>query len=705
MSQGTSATKQRLRGACDICRRQKVRCDSARMPGQKCTNCLAFNSECTHDSSQYKEKKDLRRKRTANLRPEPVGEQVFAGDSTKIKNIVNRLLSQPSSFKPPKDYDTLFQLLLEVARYARTLEEESESSRRSQASSSSSPTAAEGELESVVTPNIVEIVVDSQVAAPEDGASCRSIPRSTRPEFWLPDAWEANPEPPATTTFPPDDLLWDLVEIYFTEVNIFWCILNRPCFEKAILDGLHQRDPQFGAVVLAVCALGSKTSPDERVLLNGAELSAGYKWFNQIRRPLEDPEVKITSLHDVQVCCLYILFYQGSLDYESYWFLSRNGLLQAQDVASRQDPHGPPEIRYQTARCISFLAMSDAICSAFFGKPRVAHSFDFPIPGDSEYREDTEKQADYVVAYTRLIGIVSLSWLDKGPIADYSGRTRMDAETLAALDTRLNKWAEEIPEHLLWNPYMKNDIFFDQSAALYAAFYHIQIVVHRTRPTTQGTSFSLKSLAVCANAARSCSQVVDAKSRRGTLTSGHPLKAAFESAVVLLLNISSGTRCGLSINTVGELVDVYKCMTLLRQSERRWKNAGRYYDSLCELLANRNLPLPSPVSSDLPSTEWTRTAPLPAETPAPRLIPEQLSYLPMAVEDLGQLPIYESLNSSEFTPADIATGAVHPPNIPGYPGSMSTTNAAMEPYMAAWLPYHSNLDEVIQMMLNTSTGS
>lgn len=46
-------------------------------------------------------------------------------------------------------------------------------------------------------------------------------------------------------------------------------------------------------------------------------------------------------------------------------------------------------------------------------------------------------------------------------------------------------------------------------------------------------------------------------------------KAAFDSAIVLLLNISGGTRSGLAIDTDRELLDVYKCMALLRQMEAR----------------------------------------------------------------------------------------------------------------------------------------
>jgi hypothetical protein len=121
--------------------------------------------------------------------------------------------------------------------------------------------------------------------------------------------WEVHPEPFVPQMFPPADLLRDLVDIYFTEINIFSFILHRPTFEKSIAGGLHLRNQEFGAVVLAVCALASKNSSDKRVLLPGTEgeLSAGYEWFRQIRRPFSGPVVKTTSLYELQLCCVCYL--------------------------------------------------------------------------------------------------------------------------------------------------------------------------------------------------------------------------------------------------------------------------------------------------------------------------------------------------------------------------------------------------------------
>ncbi|KAF9265789.1 hypothetical protein L218DRAFT_118935 [Marasmius fiardii PR-910] len=38
----------RLQGACDHCRRRKIKCDSAKMPDGRCSNCIASNLVCPH---------------------------------------------------------------------------------------------------------------------------------------------------------------------------------------------------------------------------------------------------------------------------------------------------------------------------------------------------------------------------------------------------------------------------------------------------------------------------------------------------------------------------------------------------------------------------------------------------------------------------------------------------------------------------------
>ncbi|EEB99602.1 hypothetical protein MPER_00689, partial [Moniliophthora perniciosa FA553] len=40
--------KRRLPGACDTCKKRKIRCDSGEKPNGQCTNCVNAGIECTH---------------------------------------------------------------------------------------------------------------------------------------------------------------------------------------------------------------------------------------------------------------------------------------------------------------------------------------------------------------------------------------------------------------------------------------------------------------------------------------------------------------------------------------------------------------------------------------------------------------------------------------------------------------------------------
>jgi hypothetical protein len=94
------------------------------------------------------------------------------------------------------------------------------------------------------------------------------------------------------------------VDAYFTRVNLSSPVLHRPSFERALANGAHFADASFGALLLIVCAIGSRFVHDKRVTLEGAPShSAGWRWFSQVQmtpRGLLAPP----SLHDLQLYCV-----------------------------------------------------------------------------------------------------------------------------------------------------------------------------------------------------------------------------------------------------------------------------------------------------------------------------------------------------------------------------------------------------------------
>ncbi|KAJ3836013.1 fungal-specific transcription factor domain-containing protein [Lentinula raphanica] len=112
--------KRRTRGACDLC-------DSAKMPGNICSNCRAFNSECTHKISN--------KKKTTFINMTTPSEEVTSQNGGTIdthtdsdrnhdfaKRQISAILDTPSYQVPVTDQSLLHRTLTEISVYARTLE-------------------------------------------------------------------------------------------------------------------------------------------------------------------------------------------------------------------------------------------------------------------------------------------------------------------------------------------------------------------------------------------------------------------------------------------------------------------------------------------------------------------------------------------------------------------------------------------------------
>jgi hypothetical protein len=103
--------------------------------------------------------------------------------------------------------------------------------------------------------------------------------------------------------FPESELLSSLVDIYFEEINRFWPLLHRPTFKRNIGEDLHRTNPEFGKIVLLVCASASRWSNDPRVLYPGSNSwhSAGWRWYNQVQF-MKRSQLAKPTLYDVQFC-------------------------------------------------------------------------------------------------------------------------------------------------------------------------------------------------------------------------------------------------------------------------------------------------------------------------------------------------------------------------------------------------------------------
>ncbi|KAF5339465.1 hypothetical protein D9758_015306 [Tetrapyrgos nigripes] len=446
--------------------------------------------------------------------------------------------------------------------------------------------------------------------------------KARRPQFWTIYPWQIPPqEDLKPLVFPETDLMKKLIDLYFVNFNQYFPMLHRPIFDRSIAEDMHLRNRNFGCVLLGVCALGSRYCDDPATLESEApEFSAGWKYFRQIR-PIPTTYSAAPSLYQLQIICISIVFLQATTGADSVWVQIAVGIRLVQEVgAHRRRPGQKPTIEGELWKRVFWILYTwDIYGSAFLGRPRATSSDDFdidlPVQCDDEYWEHSDPELAfkqppgrpsnlvYFVRFLRLLDILNMAqktiyltrhsdkWTMMG-ISDLEWSQRMVSE----LDSMLNDWIDTIPEHLKWDPNREDIDFFHQSVALYVTYYWIQILVHKTFIPRLGAAseVTFPSMAICANAARSACHVMGVQQRRGFLPLPTVIITLYNAAIVLLLNAWRGKHLQTTPDTNKELIDVYKCIGMLRSYEGRWQNAGTYCDIIHEILATSNLYSPEP---------------------------------------------------------------------------------------------------------------
>ncbi|KAJ7898465.1 fungal-specific transcription factor domain-containing protein [Mycena leptocephala] len=521
--------KRRIQRACDICRRKKS--DGAQMPGNRCSNCIAYSFECSYVEAAKK------RGPAEGLLPEADLARVLSGTS-----VANRQVP------PVINDDELAQITLTENLQQLSLNSDSETRFFGRSSGAM----------------LLQTALNLKLDAEPQNARRHS-------EFW---ASRPSPEPiaPPQYNFPPPDLATSLVEL--------------PTRSSRRTDNLH---------------------------------SSGWRWFEQLqlmRNPLGPPP----CLYDLQFSALSVIFLHGTSAPQACWTLVSIGIRMAQDEATHQwtadDELGK--------RAVWVLVFLDRVLSAHLGRPCTIQDEDFdlefPIDCDDEYWEAPDPAQAFqqpkgrpslisaFVAYLRLCQVISFALrtiysISKSKVLlglSKSNTGDLENRIVAELDSALNQWIDELPDHCTaLEPPHENPEFFEQSAALYCSYYHLQIFIHR-----------ISVVCDCLNAARSCSRVADIRRQRA---GDKPLPlsqvwlinhflAVFTAALVLLMNIWAGKRSGLSLSQTRarRWQKVHRCMQVLHGCETRCM-AIRWelWDILFELASIGQLPLPATINTNM----------------------------------------------------------------------------------------------------------
>ncbi|KAF9526547.1 fungal-specific transcription factor domain-containing protein [Crepidotus variabilis] len=725
--EGSSQAKKprRAPGACDNCKRKKVRCDSTQTTDNFCTNCKISGVECTHnavgkslgaakgyveslearlekmdkllttllpgiDFNQELEKLDQIEEPEPDLLPRNDGERTDADIATGLDRL--RLNPQAGRFFGKSSHIQLIQTALDMKEKAT--------------GEPYYPDTDPGEWR-------------------REGYW--GVPSWTGPEV-IHDQWAGVP----TYEYPPPSLMNSLIGLYFTNMNPYMPLLHRPSFEQLVTQGLHRTDRAFGATVLLVCAIGAKYSDDVRVLVDGTDswLSAGWKYHQQVKLLRVNTHEK-TSLYELQAYALHGLFSWTSPVVQGVWVELGLGLKLAVEVgAHRKRPMSEPSIEDELwKRAFWVLFTLERRMSAFAGRgcSLFEEDIDVDLPAECDdenwnkcFQQPSEVPSSiaYFNCYLRLMQILGQAMrfiysVKRPRNLFYTGTPRSDHELIAELDSMMNKWMDSVPDHLKWHLKQENELFRRQSAFLHASYYYLQIFIHRPFvPSPRNpTPSNFPSLAICTNAARSCCHVLE------TFHHGPVLPLTFEVTfavgVVLLLNIWSGKRSGSAPNPKRELESVSRCVKMLESTEERWSGPGRFKDILqvlftaggveatkefnsignsCKSAKKRLREDTAPIALNVESPESSGSTP-PCDyprsvagtrrasrnlqnhssptssdelnTPAPNYL------LPTSTNELARLPIYGQFNFLDSTSPGVP---ISPSTIPSNNSAIDTSN-------------------------------
>ncbi|KAJ7187940.1 putative fungal-specific transcription factor [Mycena filopes] len=599
---GAKAKQRRAQGACDVCKKRKIRCDGSAVSGTSCSHCTNAGLDCTHadliktsSSAQgysYVGALEVRVEKMERLLNKLLPGIDFTQD-LENENEIQPLLQQSVEILPRNDQD--------VADMLSKLRLNPENNRFFGKSSGI---------------QLVQTAFQFHTHFSGTKLSRPLLPHK-REEFWAPVPWVLPPPDEETPEykFPSDeDLTLALVDLYFQEVNPCWPVLHQPTFDRKLADKLHLRDHRFAATVLMVLSLGARYSDDPRIFLeDGKKHSAGWEWYSQVS-VIPKYLIYKPDLYELQVFALSAIYLQAISPTALGWSHIGLGLRRAQDVGAHRRRGGPPTAESEEWKRVFWaLLCLDWLLGTYIGRPLVMRDQDFDqdlpvdcddeywdVPGARKFEQPKNKPSamTYFIYYAKLLEIqaaVATTMYSPRRPKNISGDPlvpRTEAQSVVAFDSALNAWLADIPEHLTWDPARSDKLHLMQSALLNISFYNVQILLHRPyipAPYQISPPGALPALAICTNAARNCVRIFDGYRERHNMVNFNMLHVVFTAGIVLVLSTWSGKKSGFA-STPQQLDQIRSCIRLTSEAEQRYPAAGRYSDIMNRLLyAGANL--------------------------------------------------------------------------------------------------------------------
>ncbi|KAJ7752259.1 fungal-specific transcription factor domain-containing protein [Mycena maculata] len=588
-----AAKKKKPPRACDMCRRRKRRCDGT----ERCSYCLTHNWSCTYrepaairiipeiPQSQFLEvyEDDYIADLKMWLEAAEATLQQIKERGPSTKNTIKRIMEP---FEPPHPDDS------DLANTFGALSLENAPSNPG-FQGKSSATA------------LVRAVVAEKSRAKRDQlpTGYQSSSRSKQRTVRLPEAYPPIPQ----YMFPENDLMATLVDLYFSNINVFIPLLHRPVFLECINERLYLGHNGFASTLLLVCALGSLYLSDTSLSSQDRE-GLAWRWYGQVELCGHTLRQQPT-FYDLQSYCLAAEFLNWTSNPRVCWSVIGFGLRLAQDIGShRHKVPGSctPAEEELEKRAFWILLRFETELSATLGRPAYLDHLDIDIgilmECDDEYwtttgpgRQPTSKPP-VVAFFNCLINLDRIvmfilqtfyrlnSYLPMVHITDLR-------PVVVDIDAALQKWLSTIPAHLVWDPEGIDPLFAAQSAALHCCYYYTRLLIYRPflpamHPTIQT---GLPTQEICVDAARACICIAEKNLEWHSDTplpfSQSPL---FTAAMVLLLAMWDPETTQEDVNQ--HLLHIHTAIRVLKAQEPRWPSSTFLREVLERLLTTDGSP-------------------------------------------------------------------------------------------------------------------
>ncbi|KAG6849570.1 hypothetical protein H0H93_007351 [Arthromyces matolae] len=413
------------------------------------------------------------------------------------------------------------------------------------------------------------------IGSSSSGGSATSGSSIHRPKFWkMPERerlWEERDISSADliaqllAAFPPEDLVPELIRVYFVYSNSPLPLLHRPTFDRQWSENLHRTNVWFAVVCLGIFSIASRWSHDLRVIPEGATTSSG------------SPDWSLAGWKYCKVGLgLFAAYLRDSAHRPLTWILVGSALRKAQDIGIHKkrvygrEPTVDSELWKRAFYCLLVL---DRFESAAIGRCALVGEEDFdvdlPLEVDDEYweadgsgsmfKQPEDVPASKVVSFNLVIklsrvlafAMKSLYAIDKQKLFFGLSPLEWRRAILEHVGAALEKWFKTLPEDFVWLNQKDSSPFAVDAAVLRTTYRLVEMLIYQMFiPTSVVSSTPYEPLQqawqlppgttpldICVDAAHDCANISQKQSLEALSTWPIYIYASQVGSTLILVKI------------------------------------------------------------------------------------------------------------------------------------------------------------------------